>query len=115
MKNYFNKIKVYVSSHKTVSVVILIIIILVGYSGYKKITNPGAETRYVLATVAQGTVISTVSGSGQVSALNEISITPTVSGTITGVRINREIRSKRDKLFLRLTAPLPKKRCETPR
>jgi HlyD family secretion protein len=88
MKNFFNKIKTYVSSHKTISIIVLIIILIIGYSMYKKMTNTSAETRYVLSLVAKGTIISLVSGSGQVSASNQINITPSVSGTITGVYVS---------------------------
>lgn len=88
MKNYFNKIKIYISKHKTISIVVLVIILLIGYWGYKKMTSTTGETRYVMASVTKGTIISSVSGSGQVSALNQIDIKPTVSGTLTGVNVN---------------------------
>ncbi len=86
-KTYYSKTKSYVILHKTISIVGLIVILLVGYWGYGKLTSTSGETRYVTATVAKGTIISSVSGSGQVSASNQIDIKPKVSGTITGVNV----------------------------
>ncbi len=87
--NYFNKIKTYISSHKTVSIIALIIILFIGYWGYGKITSGSGETRYVMTTAGKGTIISLISGSGQVSALNQIGLTPKsgVSGTIMSVNV----------------------------
>lgn len=87
MKNYLNKIKTYIVLHKVTSVIILIAILLVGYWGYKKITSTTGETRYVTALVTKGTIISSVSGSGQVSASDQIDIKPSVSGTVTSVNV----------------------------
>jgi RND family efflux transporter MFP subunit len=85
--NFLNKIKLYVFAHKIISLVALIIIIGAGYFVYGKITGTTGETRYVLSPVAKGTLISSVDGSGQVSALNQVTINPTVSGALTGVYV----------------------------
>ncbi len=45
------------------------------------------ETRYVLATVARGSVITTVSGTGQVSTSNQVDVKPKVSGDVTAVMV----------------------------
>jgi HlyD family secretion protein len=87
MKIYFAKIKAYIIKHKVISVVILAGILLLGYWGYGKITSTSGETRYVLAAATKGTIISSVSGSGQVSALDQIDIKPSVSGAITKVNV----------------------------
>jgi HlyD family secretion protein len=44
-------------------------------------------TRYVLAQVARGTVVTSISGSGQVSGQNQVDITPEVSGKITAILV----------------------------
>ncbi len=69
------------------SVIILIVIIIFGFWLHGKLTNTSADTKYTLALVSKGTVISTVSGSGQVSTSNSINIMPTVSGIITSVKV----------------------------
>ncbi len=49
--------------------------------------KPVQATKYVFGQVTRGTVVASVSGSGQVSGQNQINITPTVSGSITKVLI----------------------------
>lgn len=75
----------YIVSHKLLSTIAAVIIIGGGYYWYSSATNTGTQTKYVLGTVTTGTVISTVSGSGQVSALNQVDIHPKVSGQVTQV------------------------------
>jgi len=87
MKNFLIKIKTYFLAHKIISAIIIIIIIVGGYWGYQKITNTGGETRYVLSPVTSGTIVSSIADSGQVSALNQVNITPTVSGTLTAINV----------------------------
>ena len=82
MKNYFNKIKQFIVSHKKTSIAILIVILLIGYWGYGKITSTSGETRYVMASVTKGTIISSIAGTGQVSASNQIDLKPKASGDI---------------------------------
>ncbi|MFA5827538.1 MAG: efflux RND transporter periplasmic adaptor subunit [Candidatus Paceibacterota bacterium] len=87
MKEYLNKKKSYILSHKILSTIILLVIISIGYWGYNKITSTAGETRYITAKVTRNTIINTVSGSGQVSTSNQINITPKVSGEVTYVAI----------------------------
>ena len=82
MKNLFSKIKIFITTHKTVSIILLLVVLLGGYWGYGKLTSTTGETRYVTAKVETGTIISTVTGSGQVSATNQVDIKPKVSGQI---------------------------------
>jgi HlyD family secretion protein len=87
MKNYLNKIKLYIVAHKKISIIALIIILLFGYWGYKKITNTSGETRYVTSVVAKGTIISSVDGTGQVSASSQVDLKAKASGDIVSVGV----------------------------
>lgn len=87
MKNLFNKIKPYIKTHKTGCIIVLIIVLVACYYGYGKLTNTTGETRYVTSKVQLGTVVSSVTGSGQVSALNQIDVKAKVSGDITYLSI----------------------------
>jgi RND family efflux transporter MFP subunit len=87
MKNFLVKIKTYAVAHKIISSIILIVVIGGGYSIYKKNTSTTGEVRYVLGTATKNTVISSITGTGEVSALNQISIQPQVSGLITYVNV----------------------------
>ena len=74
-------------AHKIISAIAIIAIIGIGYWGYGKITSTGGVTRYVLTKVTKGTIVSSITDSGQVSALNQVNIYPTVSGTLTSVKV----------------------------
>jgi HlyD family secretion protein len=87
MKNYFNKLKSYIVAHKIISIVVFIIIIFIGYKVYSSITSTTGDTKYTLSVVSKGTVISSVDGSGQVSASSQIDLKPNVSGTITYIGV----------------------------
>jgi HlyD family secretion protein len=78
--NYFKK-------HKGISTIIVIIILIGGYFTYRAKANASSETRYVLSAVERGTLISTVTGTGQVVAGNQVDIKPKVSGDITYVGV----------------------------
>lgn len=82
-----NKIKTYIKTHKTISIISLIILIALGYFTYNKITNTSGETRYVTAKVEKATIVSSVDGSGQVTALNSIDLKAKISGTVTYIGV----------------------------
>ena len=73
--------------HKIIVIIIIFALIGGGYFEYKKITSTSAETRYVLAAVQKGTLINSISASGQVSALNQLDIKPNVSGDVVSVNV----------------------------
>jgi len=80
--NFFAKIKSFVIGHKIWSIIILIIVVIASYYLFFK-SKSTAETRYVTSEASKGTVISSVSGSGQVKASDTIDINTRVSGDIT--------------------------------
>jgi len=87
MKNYLNKIKLYIVAHKKISIIVLIIILLLGFWIYKKVSNNSGEIRYVTSVVEKGTIISSVSGTGQVSASNQVDLKAKVSGDIVSINV----------------------------
>jgi len=82
-------------AHKKVSVVVILVLLVGGWWGYSKLTSTAGETRYFLGNVERGTVVSTVSGSGQVSASNQLDVKPRVSGDVVyvGVRPGQYVRA----------------------
>lgn len=74
-------------AHKIISTIAIIVILGGGYWGYQKITTPPGVTRYVTSKVTAGTIIASITDSGQVSASNQINVTPQVSGTLTAVNV----------------------------
>lgn len=51
------------------------------------------ETKYVLAAVEKGTIVASITGSGQISALQQVDVKPKVSGSITyvGVKAGQQV------------------------
>jgi glutamine amidotransferase-like uncharacterized protein len=79
MTNFLNKIKLYVFAHKITTFVVLVLFVGVCYFGYTKFKNTNVVLRYVTSKVEKGTIIATISGSGQVSASNQVDIKPKTS------------------------------------
>lgn len=87
--------KSYVLAHKVISSVALIVLLYAGYWGYGKLTSTAQETRYVLSEAQKGTIISSVTGSGQVSASNQIELKSKASGDVVylGVVSGQTVRA----------------------
>ncbi|MBI4224960.1 MAG: efflux RND transporter periplasmic adaptor subunit [Candidatus Sungbacteria bacterium] len=81
------KIKKYILNHKGISIVALAVLAYGGYWTYNRLTNTAGETRYVVATVEKGVLITSISGTGQVSASNQIDIKPKASGDILFINV----------------------------
>jgi HlyD family secretion protein len=86
IKNTFLKVKSFALSHKILSVVILAVVIsapfVVNYFLPKT-----QKTVYVTQAVKKGDISVSVSGTGQVSSLKEVSLTSKVAGDVTGVYV----------------------------
>lgn len=82
------RLKDYIKNHKKTSLLILIVIIGLGYLLYKLVNPTESLSTYTLGEVTKGTIVSTITGTGQVEAENQLDITPKVSGVITAVRVS---------------------------
>ena len=84
--------------------VVLIILLIAGgsYYGYKRARGGPGETHYVLGTVEKGTLITSVSGSGQVAVSNQFEIKPKVSGDVIYVAVASGQEVKAGALILQL-------------
>jgi len=60
---------------------------LVVYYGYKGIFPSVAPVRYVMAVASKGTLVVSLSGSGSVSASNQVDLKPKASGVVTYVSV----------------------------
>ena len=91
----FSKILKQLFRNKFTTVITLLIVILGGYFGYQAIGGSNEAVRYIVAAVEKGTLIVSVSGSGQVSASNQVNIKPKVSGDVVyvGVKNGQEVKA----------------------
>lgn len=72
-------------AHKVWAGIITLVLLGGAYWEYGHLTFTSGQTLYVLGIVQKGTVISTVSASGQVSPSHQVDITPKASGEIVAV------------------------------
>lgn len=80
-----SKVVPYALKHKVISAIVLIAL---GYGGYKLgqiYFSTAGETHYNISRVRKGDIITTVTGTGQVSASNQINLSAKASGAITYV------------------------------
>ena len=87
---------------KKIIIPLLIVLVLGGYFGYKNFVKKESETRYVTAAVEKGTLIVSVSGSGQVSSLDQIDVKPKVSGEVDEIFVDKDQKVKKGDLLLKL-------------
>jgi RND family efflux transporter MFP subunit len=87
MNSFFQKIKMFVSAHKIWSFIIVVLVIGGGYYYIQKTKASQTTTTYTLSTVTNGTVITTVTGTGQVSANNQVAVNAQVAGTIDAIKV----------------------------
>jgi multidrug efflux pump subunit AcrA (membrane-fusion protein) len=77
-----NKIRALIFKHKIISGIIVIVLLAGIYFAYGAVFGKKAGTTYVSSAIAKGTITTSVSGSGQVSASNTISLQFKASGTL---------------------------------
>jgi len=78
--------KKYMLAHKMISAFGVLIILGGGYAAVH-VSKASGETLYVLAQARKGDLTSSVSGSGQVEAVDQEDVTATVSGDIVAVNV----------------------------
>ncbi len=82
MKASLSSSSSFLARHKFWTALFIIILAGGGWWAWSKATSTTGQTRYVLGMVSQGTIISTVTGSGQVAANQQLDLKPQVSGQI---------------------------------
>jgi multidrug efflux pump subunit AcrA (membrane-fusion protein) len=87
MSKFFSAIKTFAKAHKIITFIIVVIAAWGGYTWYANASKTATVTKYVVENAAQGTVISSVSGSGQVQAQTTLDVKPQVSETVTKIYV----------------------------
>ncbi len=87
IKINLGKVWKYAAAHKFISTIVAIVLLVGCYYAYTGITSPSSAPKYVLSAVQQGTFISSVTGTGQVSASTELNVQPQTSGIITSIPV----------------------------
>ncbi len=89
-----NKLKTILKNKYFISALV-IIVAAGGYYFYKKGSSGTTATQYVTSAVVQGTITTSVSGTGQVEASDQMDIKPQTDGRITSLKIqeNQQVKS----------------------
>ena len=77
------KIKHFIVTRKTLSIIIIIIIAIAAYYIYTKYTTVATQTSYIVGRTRIGNVATTISGTGQVYASSQLDIKSKASGELT--------------------------------
>ena len=87
MHKLFTQTQTYIRAHKKISFTITLVVVAASVYTYQSVTNSGDETRYVTATAAKETIMTTVSGTGQVTTSDQRVVKTKVSGDIISVTV----------------------------
>jgi multidrug efflux pump subunit AcrA (membrane-fusion protein) len=100
----FTKLKIYIKAHRIVSAVVVILLATGGYYAYAGSTGTTTVTKYEVETAAEGSVVSSISGTGQVQAGTTINVTPQVSETVTSIPATVGEHVSQGQVLVRLNA-----------
>jgi len=85
----------FVRERKIISGLIVIALAVGVYFGWQKIFPTATTVRYVTAKVTRGALVNSISGTGQVSASNQLDIKTKASGNVTfvGAKVGDEVKA----------------------
>ncbi len=96
IKSGFKGLYKWMMRHKFIALIMIALIIAAGYFGIRAMGSQNqGEINYTTAVVEKGTLITTVSGTGQIAVSNQADIKPQVSGDViyVGVKNGDEVKS----------------------
>lgn len=86
-RTFFRGLGTTVKAHKILSAFVIAIIVFGGYMAVRSATKTNATPQYSLSRARMGSIVETVSGSGQVSAQNQLDVTSKASGAVTSINV----------------------------
>jgi len=92
----------FIVHHKIISGIVLLALLGSGYWAYSTFIKKEADIIYTLTRVEKGTITTSISGSGQVSALNQIEVKSKVSGDVVSISVINGQEVKTGDLLLQL-------------
>ena len=90
------------SQRKFVTGISFIIIIIGGYFGYQGLIKDDNSVQYVTAAAEKGTLILSISGSGQVSVSDQVDIKPKANGEVIAVYVEQGQEIKQGALIIQI-------------
>ncbi len=83
----FQKIAAFVKKRKVTTGIIIVVIIASTYFGVDRVRGSTTPVRYVLGTAAKGTLINSISGSGQITVSDQVDIKAKASGDLLTITV----------------------------
>ncbi len=80
-------LRVFITGHRVISAIIALATLYGGYSLYSAIAAPPSVTHYVTMTAATGTVVASITETGQVSASSNIAVQSQSSGEVLSLPV----------------------------
>ncbi len=85
--SWWQIVRAYAVGHKIIAAIVVIVVLYGCYYFYGVFTAPSTVTRYVTTNVATGTVVASMTETGQVSASSDISIESQSSGEVLSILV----------------------------
>jgi HlyD family secretion protein len=104
IRHMIKKIYKIIAGHKIITFIVIVVLAVGGYWGYKNLTKTVTAASYVMATVEKGTLIVSISGSGQVQALDQLDIKAPIAGELNGIYAKEGQEVKNGQLLFSLDA-----------
>lgn len=98
----FSKLLKQLFRNKFTTAIALFVVIIGGYFGYQGLVKEEENVQYVTAVVERGTLVSSVSGSGQINVSDQIDVKPKVSDEVIVVYIKKGQEVKMGSLLVTL-------------
>ncbi len=100
----FGKALKFLFSHKFLTTLIISTLAVGGYLTYRSFRGSAGQASYVLGSVEKGTLITTISGSGQISVSNQIDLKAKASGEILKINVVSGQNVKKGQVLVQLDA-----------
>jgi HlyD family secretion protein len=81
--NFWHDIK----AHKKLTIFIVLVILIGGYEMVRASKAGSTAPQYMIAPAILGNIVQTVSGTGQVTAANQLDVTSSASGAVTSIKV----------------------------
>ncbi len=100
--NIFKSVLNFIGTHKLITLIFLIIVIGGGY--YWRSSHKGSSTnQFQTASVTRGTLVQTVTASGQIASVNSVAINTTATGVVKTVNVKNGDQVNQGEVIATLT------------
>jgi len=96
------KIFKFLFKHKVILVIVLLLLIGSACFGYKNLSEKNSDIQFSTTKVRRGDLTVSISGSGQISALNQVEVKPKIAGDISIINIKNGQKVEEGEILIQL-------------